>query len=223
MSGKKIFSIVLIFVPFGLVVGFGYWIYLYLQSPEDAPTFGDLLGTLKSYFSRGVLIVKGKIEGAVGLADARTLAASFIASVEGYSAKAYADPSGQFETYSIGYGHQILPEDGLTNDAHIDEAMALQLLSDDLDKFVGCVESVVTVDISPEQEAALISLCYNIGCGAFQNSTLVRYLNAGNYEAAQEQFSVWNKAGGSISSALVSRRQQESDLFGSTNSTEVQS
>jgi lysozyme len=49
-------------------------------------------------------------------------------------------------------------------------------------KFEGAVKQCVTVPLAQYEYDAYISLAYNIGPTAFCGSTLVRLLNAGDYE-----------------------------------------
>jgi lysozyme len=56
-----------------------------------------------------------------------------------------------------------------------------------------------------------VSWSYNVGNRA--NSTLYRKLNAGDYEGAAAEFASWRMAGGKVLSALVARREAESNLF----------
>lgn len=204
----------------GAFFGLVWWFDVEQTGGSFADFFSDPIGGTQSLFSRLGLIIGGWFEqasGAVGgQVDAATLAASTIAQFEGFSSKAYADPPGQTAKYSIGYGHQIVSGDGFTETSTISEADALALLQADLtSRFAPCVDAAVTVELTPQQRAALYSLCYNIGCAAFQNSTLLGNLNTGDYAQAQAQFAVWNQAGGAVSDALVSRRAKEADLFGS--------
>lgn len=60
---------------------------------------------------------------------------------------------------------------------------------------------------------ALCDLVYNIGDNAFNNSTLLRYLNAGDDKDASEQFLVWDKQAGGILRGLLLRRQAEKAHF----------
>ena len=59
----------------------------------------------------------------------------------------------------------------------------------------------------------LVSFAYNIGRTAFENSTLLKLLNRGEYEAAAEQFEKWNKSGGRVLNGLTKRRFDEQKLF----------
>jgi len=87
------------------------------------------------------------------------------------------------------------------------------LLMSDLSASINTVNNSVTAPLEPTQQAALISLAYNIGGNNFKNSTLVSDLNSGNTAAAAAQFNNWVYAGGTVNSTLVSRRTQEQALF----------
>lgn len=215
MSGKKIAAILSLLLPFGFVAFLlGSWFYQYLTDPENAPSVTDLPGIGLSYFRRGLAIMKGTIQ--VGdSANPVDIATGFIAKMESYSRKAYADPAGQTVTYSIGYGHQIVAGDGFDTSSEISEPDAWALLQSDLDTYVNCVNNGVTVDLSAPQLAALYSFCYNEGCGAFQKSTLLKDVNAQNFGDVANQFARWDIAGGQVSDALVDRRSKEADLFAS--------
>ena len=75
------------------------------------------------------------------------------------------------------------------------------------------VAKAVTVPLNQNQYDALTSLAYNIGTGAFQRSTLLRRLNAGDHAGAAEQFGVWVRSGGADSPGLIARRAAERRLF----------
>lgn len=76
-----------------------------------------------------------------------------------------------------------------------------------------CVNRAVISLLSEPEFDALVSLCFNIGCPAFSGSTLVKRLNEGDYDAAQEQFHVWNKQAGKELAGLTKRRASEAQLF----------
>jgi len=63
----------------------------------------------------------------------------------------------------------------------------------------------------------MVSLCYNIGAGAFAGSTVLREHCAGAYQAAADAFLMWNKAtiDGVLKevAGLTRRRQAERTLY----------
>jgi len=49
--------------------------------------------------------------------------------------------------------------------------------------------------------------------GAFANSTLLKLLNAQNYEGAAKQFIRWVFVGDTVLEGLIRRRKAETELF----------
>ncbi len=140
-----------------------------------------------------------------------TLAVDIIKREEGLLLTAYRDGAGN---WTVGFGH-VGPDvhEGLV----ITEAKAEALLATDIAWAVDTVRRSVHVALTTEQRAALVSLVFNIGSGAFRKSTVLRRLNAGNYEGAADAFLMWNKitVGGTktISPGLSNRRERERALF----------
>lgn len=134
------------------------------------------------------------------------LGIALIKSFEGLRLKAYKDIVG---VPTIGYGSTH----GVTMGDEITEAEAEAMLLEDLKEYEDCVNQCVTVEITQTEFDALVSFAYNLGCGALRSSTLLKLLNAGNKEAAAQQFRRWNKAGGVEVAGLTRRRLAEADLF----------
>lgn len=138
-----------------------------------------------------------------------------IKKAEGFVDHMYKDAGGH---YSIGYGTylQHRPElyEKYKDGRKITEQEAAQLLQEHVSSIaLPTVEACVKVPLNQNQVDALICLCYNIGNGAFAKSTLVKKLNAGDYNGAAEQFLVWNKVNKQPHPYLTARRQAEKDLF----------
>ena len=90
---------------------------------------------------------------------------------------------------------------------------AKEYMRHDLIEFEHTVNSSVKVPLNQNQFDALVSLAYNIGSNAFKSSTLVKKLNAGDYQGAADQFNAWVNAGGKRMQGLVNRRDREKLLF----------
>jgi GH24 family phage-related lysozyme (muramidase) len=90
---------------------------------------------------------------------------------------------------------------------------ATEWLRNDLERFEGCVNRYVRVEMTQSQFDALASFTYNLGCGALKKSTLLRKLNAEDYSGAADEFGRWVKAGGRRLRGLVTRRAKERDVF----------
>ena len=116
-------------------------------------------------------------------------------------------------TLTIGYGHTATVRPGQTITAEHGE----KLLRDDLARFERAVDTMVKVPLNDSQFGALVSFAFNIGEGAFRNSTLLRKLNAGQYDAVPVQMARWNKTtiDGKrvVSPGLVNRRAAEAGLW----------
>ncbi|WP_455466369.1 lysozyme [Bartonella sp. B39] len=130
---------------------------------------------------------------------------------EGLRLSAYQDAVG---VWTIGYGHtnsagKPFVHTGMT----ITEKQAEELLCQDLRQFENAVEQAVQVSLTDEQFAALVSFCYNVGTEAFCNSTLLKKLNRGEYEAVPAELQKWIKAGGKSLQGLVHRRAAEAGLW----------
>lgn len=138
---------------------------------------------------------------------------SLIKSFEGYHRRL---PNGDCTTYycparvlTIGYGCT----EGITEGEVWTEAQAAKALMREIAKHEAAVMRLVTADISQQQFDALVSFSYNCGTGALARSTLLKRLNAGDYEGAARGFAAWNKGGGRVLPGLVRRRAQEAALF----------
>lgn len=83
----------------------------------------------------------------------------------------------------------------------------------DLGRFAQAVDRLVTVPITDNQRAALISFAFNLGAQALRESTLLKLLNDGKTEEAAGEFERWNKAAGRVLAGLTARRCAERDLF----------
>lgn len=134
-----------------------------------------------------------------------------ICGFEGLELKAYDDGVG---VCTIGYGTTIYPHGKAVqygDTCTIEQAK--NYMQHDLRRFEQAVSSAVNVPLNQNQFDALVSLSYNIGIGAFKNSTLLKLLNTSDYHAASHQFDVWIKAGGKTVQGLVNRRAVEKTLF----------
>lgn len=198
------------------ITGIGAIVAIVLYAAYFASGANDGFGFvewLRSLFTRASLVVDTISGSDDPMTEAVNKALAFIAAKEGFSSRAYADPPGQSQKFSIGYGHQIVPGDGLSTTSVITEEEGFSLLASDVAKSVDDVYSTITVDLTSTQAAALISFRYNVGGAAFRNSTLVKLLNSGDIEGAASQFLKWIYAGGKVSNALIARRNAEQALF----------
>ena len=141
--------------------------------------------------------------------------AAFIARFEGFRGQLYNDAAGHA---TIGYGHLV--HHGRIDGSEpaefrkgISQERALELLQADAAKAAAEIARSVKVPLEQHQFDALVSFAFNVGNGAFRESTLLRLLNEGRYDAVEAQLARWNKAGGKTLQGLVNRRAAEAKLF----------
>lgn len=132
---------------------------------------------------------------------------------------AYPDPgSRDGKPWTIGWGHTG-PEvvEGLV---WTQEQADAQFLID-VSRFEREVSSLVKVPLTQGQFDALVLFAYNVGSDidadniaeGLGDSTLLRKLNAGDYEGAALEFRKWNKNDGKVMRGLTRRRAAEECLF----------
>lgn len=142
-----------------------------------------------------------------------------VARFEGLRLDAYQDEAG---LWTIGYGHLIKPGEpyfpyGSIRTITLDQASAL--LDADTKEAQACVAQNVSAPLTDNQRAALVSFVFNVGCGAFTNSTMLQDINAGNFDAATAEFEKWDHVHDPSTGALVesaglkTRRLAEAALF----------
>jgi lysozyme len=127
---------------------------------------------------------------------------------EGCKLKAYRCPAG---ICTIGYGHTSAagaPEvkDGMT----ITQKDADDILRRDLVKFETAVFGMVHQPLTQHQFDVLVDFAYNAGVGALQKSTLLKKVNAAQFDDVPAELMKWTKGGGKVLPGLVRRRQAES-------------
>jgi lysozyme len=91
----------------------------------------------------------------------------------------------------------------------ISDEQVIELMSQDLQRFIANVNDKVTVKLNQNQFDALVSFSFNVGISAFNKSTLLRKLNNEEYKEVPLQLRRWNKAGGKVITGLVNRREKE--------------
>lgn len=130
---------------------------------------------------------------------------------EGRVAWIYRDSAG-IETFGI--GHRVLPTDqdlrqySPANPAP--DAVVEAYFEKDIARAARAIDEL-ELELTANERAALVSLVFNIGVGAFAKSTLRAQLIAGDKAGAADQFLRWKFAGGAP--VLLARRERERELF----------
>lgn len=119
---------------------------------------------------------------------------------------------------TIGWGHRIRPGEQYTI---ITEAQAEELLRNDIAQAERAVSDLVTVPLTENQFSALVSFVFNVGSDidtdaipeGLGDSKLLKYLNAGMYLKAANEFPKWKRSNGKVLNGLIVRRAKERSLF----------
>lgn len=142
---------------------------------------------------------------AIGLGGALALAVPVVAFYEGNSLRAYRDPIG---IPTICYGSTA----GVRMGQIRTQAECDALLAAELGEAIAAVDRLSKQPLPDTRRAALGSFVYNVGAGAFERSSLLRKLNAGDAAGACAELSRWVYAGGQRLNGLVKRRAAEREL-----------
>lgn len=133
------------------------------------------------------------------------LTMKFVAGEEGFRSEAYDDGFGNL---TIGYGETDPSTVERYRATGITQAQAWDLLGRRVSEIAEMIAAAVGRETSVEQMAAMVSLTYNIGTGAFKTSLVCREFRAGNIAAAADAFRNWVTP-----SVLRARREREIALF----------
>lgn len=126
---------------------------------------------------------------------------------EGLRLDAYLCPAG---VWTIGYGHtkNVRPGDRIT------QHLAEQYLRDDLRDAELTVLRLVRHSLNQNQFDALVSFVFNLGAGNFQSSTLLKKINENPRDHdIKAQFKRWVYANKKVLPGLVTRRNEEAELY----------
>lgn len=126
---------------------------------------------------------------ALGLSAAALIG---IAINEGYTDRAIIPTKGDVPT--VGFGTTTRPDGSPVQlGDRTNPVEALERKARDLQRFEGALKSCVRVPLYQHEYDAYVDLAYNIGPGAFCGSTVVRRLNAMDYEGACDAILMWKR------------------------------
>lgn len=145
---------------------------------------------------------------------------TLLKSWEGFSLTAYKDSAG---VPTIGWGHTRDVVMGQTITAEQAEDMFLA----DIAPTETIVSNSVHVALNQNEYDALVIFAFNVGDTAFENSTLLKTVNAKNFGAVPEQMAQWRyiTVGGEkvVSQGLINRRAKEIALWSTPPACELPS
>lgn len=128
---------------------------------------------------------------------------------EGFREVAYQDAGG---VWTVGYGWT----EGVTSTTRMSRPAAQYLLRGRLAAIGRAISAAVHVPLTQKQFDSLCDFEYNLGRAAFDHSTLLAKLNAGDYAGAAAEFPRWVHCGDKVLAGLVHRRLVEQGWFTSS-------
>jgi len=131
---------------------------------------------------------------------------------EGVRLKPYQDC---VKLWTVGVGHLI--GDGKSLPPEWNKVFTMEevdgILRKDLARFEQGVSKFCPVQLTQGEFDALISFSFNLGLGVLQRSTLRQKIIRNDKKGAAEEFTKYVRAGGKIIKGLVTRRNDEKQLF----------
>ena len=113
---------------------------------------------------------------------------------------------------TIGYGHtSAAGSPKVVPGMKITKAEAEKIFKADIKKYVDEVNALVTREVMQNQFDALVSFHYNTG--ALGKSTLLKKVNAGQFDQVPAEFMKWVNDNGRMVPGLVNRRRAEVALW----------
>lgn len=111
---------------------------------------------------------------------------------EGLELEAYLDKVARPPVWTIGLGHtSAAGPPKVVKGMKISEAEAWEIFHRDCETFRKELEGVIKVPLKQHQEDALVSFIHNIGARNFKRSTVLKRLNAGDTDGANEAMLMW--------------------------------
>lgn len=130
---------------------------------------------------------------------------------------AYPDPKTGGDPWTVGWG---ATGEGIGPGTVWTQAQADHRLTEDLHRFENMVFKYVKAPLTQGMFDALVSIFFNVGPGSMKKdgiarlkngnpSTLLRKLNAGDYDGARAEFLKWVSPGSNVERGLRRRRLAE--------------
>jgi lysozyme len=126
---------------------------------------------------------------------------------EGCKLTAYRCPAG---VCTIGYGHTSAAGAPAVQDGmKITQQQANDILHRDLVKYEIAVQGMLHELLEQHQFDVLVSFAYNAGVGNLKSSTLLKKVNAAQFDEVPAELMKWTRGDGKILPGLVRRRHAE--------------
>lgn len=111
-------------------------------------------------------------------------AIALLVGVEGLRTTAYQDTGG---VWTICYGETK----GVKQGQVASKQQCWSMLQTEAARTLDQISPYLPATLNPNQYAALISFCYNVGVYNCKTSSMFKYINKGDYVAAQKEFGRW--------------------------------
>lgn len=118
----------------------------------------------------------------------------------------YKDGGGVW-TDGWGNTHGVVPGRKITQEKADADLLA------NVQNAVNAVNRLVKVPLTQPEFDALVDFTFNVGINAFAKSTLLKKLNAKDYQGAADEFDRWNKDNGKVVAGLTRRRDADEEMF----------
>jgi lysozyme len=125
---------------------------------------------------------------------------------EGFRAKPYYCAGGKL---TIGYGTTR----GVTSGMTVTHEQAMKMLHDDVKVFGEAVNKLAVFPLNQNQYDALVCWTYNLGAESLRKSTMLKFINQGDFDNAAKELLKWHFIKKIFSRGLANRREAEYALF----------
>ena len=151
-------------------------------------------------------LTPAKIEG-VSFVSERLI--EFIKLAEGFRPVAELDLLATTPVWTVGYGETV----GVHEGQKVTREEADSILRHSITYYERCVKALVKISLNQGQFDALVDFAYNEGVRQLENSTLLKKVNAKDWQGAAESFGDWVFSGGKRVKGLIARRAAEVRMF----------
>lgn len=134
---------------------------------------------------------------------------NFVKKWEGLYLNAYRDIVG---VWTIGYGN-TKKKYAYAGNKLAGEWEAHAILKEDLEEHMVKARQQITIDLNQNQYDAIASFCFNLGANILTGSSLLSYINSGQWTKAGDKMLEYCNAGGKFVKGLYNRRVDERRLL----------
>ncbi len=128
---------------------------------------------------------------------------------EGVCLRPYLDSVGVWTLGNGATASEGIDIKSMSKTEYVTMEYVFELFNKGIVKYVNAVNKALDIDVNQEQFDALVSICYNIGCGGLAGSTFIKRINAGdNRQRVYNAIMMWCKP-----KEITLRRSKEARLY----------